>query len=1031
MNLTDTLKSLLLHIPVVDDQDAIRSLRGTTGRGNDSFSSKLQFWLERNKHIFPELITVENIDHVSDLGVDLLLTGQISGTRVGFQIKSDNDLANKHFTRELKAQMTDARSWNLSLYVVVFACRPTIPNQKKYLHIVNLLTRFSDSSVLVITPNRTAALLEALDLPAQAVPLPNRSWSDFFIAVGHTPLTSLYLDEWQGLQPDQRFVPPREYDEILKAVNDASITILVGPPAIGKTFTALQLLWQSFCQDRTISWITPSRYITTEGAVTDDRPLPDMKQRIDLLTRQLGTEARQVPLDPAEFITAHLKPNSTIYIEDPFGKLDEEFSYSLHTYRFFDLDQFISAIRKGTSRYGCRIIISSREGLFEQWIANQNPHEQSNNEFAIIHLNRQSYKTKQNSELLYKLITAFGHPDASIITRSIAPHVEIPYDADIIVRELPRNASIDQITQIVRQYQGNYKDKLRNRITAYNDSNRLFLLTLVATSDSRYTRGANFYVVYKHLHDLLIKSGDFEGDLGAAYKSYRALFSRSAMTTLRRQASGRGIALIEKDDRANYHLEAVHSTIIETIIEHLNLTSHDWLYRVASELHNIETNRETKHVIRTIALLLLQQGIGIAKESIQDSLLKAVFPSDENDTLDVEWILSKWKKLPFAFKDGFYTSLAKSKDFRVAEVCSLPQFSGIPQNDAWRFYRILLATSTMGANKLYRGFHPWQYLLENIKDIPDDMSKSLDARSKKTPIIFASAMGALCVRYWHVFPKHWRDVFFRTEVLSDDFSQEILSAAVGSEWNDAPDILRSLFVKQANHEDAKIRAVIGAAALVYHDADPAQMQAIYMATLEDTNPDVPILVMRQGLGDDEHDVFFATSLLERADKVAAGAILQILIDRGEPSITWKRELALDCIIKGQEFAQAVLCYETLVGFPNKQVLGYKLILSPEKEPEPVKLAWVWACANASEAPDYITEDGIIELVENLTPQYQEWALFYLSIQYKYVGQKLQNFVDWHENNHTSIIELMQEGKKSRQPVNGSRSMYGFPCLQLK
>src|SRR5258705_2727143 len=124
MDLIETVRRLLKSIPATTDAEANERLEGMAGRGIDQYGTKLRNWLTTDPAVFPEPIDVENVDHVRDSGVDVVLSGQVSKGRVGFQIKSDGDLAAKDFTRDLKAQITDGPPWGLSLHVIVFACRP-------------------------------------------------------------------------------------------------------------------------------------------------------------------------------------------------------------------------------------------------------------------------------------------------------------------------------------------------------------------------------------------------------------------------------------------------------------------------------------------------------------------------------------------------------------------------------------------------------------------------------------------------------------------------------------------------------------------------------------------------------------------------------------------------------------------------------------------------------------------------------------------------------------------------------------------
>jgi hypothetical protein len=174
-------------------------------------------------------------------------------------------------------------------------------------------------------------------------------WEEFFRAAGQPDFSFLYLQDWLGLPPDRRYVAPREISEIREAVNREPLTFLIGPPASGKTYTALQLLWEAHQRGIRVVWIAPPTFVATDGPIPGEYGLLDMKERIRRVVHQLSPSSRWSLCDPHDFIVQKLERDSLVYIEDPFGKRDEEFSYSLHTYDFFNLDTFVQAIGEGAS----------------------------------------------------------------------------------------------------------------------------------------------------------------------------------------------------------------------------------------------------------------------------------------------------------------------------------------------------------------------------------------------------------------------------------------------------------------------------------------------------------------------------------------------------------------------------------------------------------------------------------------------------------------------------------------------------------
>src|SRR5438270_7553780 len=110
-SLPGAVQRLLLSIPGTSRERAADLLQGMPGRGG--YVPRLRTWLEQCGAAFPEPVAAEDLDGLSELGVDVLLRGVHSGIRIGFQVKSDNDLADKTFTPSLKAQLLEAQSYGI------------------------------------------------------------------------------------------------------------------------------------------------------------------------------------------------------------------------------------------------------------------------------------------------------------------------------------------------------------------------------------------------------------------------------------------------------------------------------------------------------------------------------------------------------------------------------------------------------------------------------------------------------------------------------------------------------------------------------------------------------------------------------------------------------------------------------------------------------------------------------------------------------------------------------------------------------
>src|SRR6476661_1278424 len=325
--LSESIEALLSRVISVSPARATELFRELPGRGG--FVTQLRNWFEENRSAFPEPFQVHELDSMFDQGIDLLLEGSHQGARVGFQVKSARDLSQKEVTLRLKAQILDAQKRRVELIVIVFACPPTPKNLATIQYWQKRAVDQPYPKVRCVTPVQAGGLFELFDHPIEPIVLPGKTWSDFFRAVGKPHLISFYLDTWSGLMPDQRFLPPNSFSSLRQTLHEKRLTFLVGPPATGKTFTAMQLLWTAFQEGRPVHWLTATDAEITEGPIPrtglDLLSKAQLRHRVEGLLRTLGTVPGRPPTDAIDIISQVLEPNALVYIEDPFGKSEDEY----------------------------------------------------------------------------------------------------------------------------------------------------------------------------------------------------------------------------------------------------------------------------------------------------------------------------------------------------------------------------------------------------------------------------------------------------------------------------------------------------------------------------------------------------------------------------------------------------------------------------------------------------------------------------------------------------------------------------------
>lgn len=125
---------------------------------------------------------------------------------------------------------------------------------------------------------------------------------------------------------DELYIPPNNYETIKKTLEENHLVILSGDPEMGKTYTAIRLLWEYFREGRF-------------------KPLflSELKREKGWKTMREGTEI----------------DGKVIYIEDPWGKIKFETIQSLYT----DISIFTNKVKS----QNCRIIITTREKVFMEF----------------------------------------------------------------------------------------------------------------------------------------------------------------------------------------------------------------------------------------------------------------------------------------------------------------------------------------------------------------------------------------------------------------------------------------------------------------------------------------------------------------------------------------------------------------------------------------------------------------------------------------------------------------------------------------
>ncbi|MGA9350842.1 MAG: hypothetical protein WBW48_18840 [Anaerolineae bacterium] len=320
---------------------------------HDPYVEALQSWLHSYGSNWAEQPRFSITQGLIDRGVDLKVEFKIADYVVGFQVWSYNDIKRKELEKDIWRQIGESGSYHLNDFYVILCGDMTDPSQyQKVRRFIDLVERGRYPLITVIPPEKAWKLYQAFKQPIDVQQIESRltSLARFLNAIGRQQ--ELHTQNSVYFNLDQLYVPPAEYSQIEQTLETNDIVIIVGPPHLGKTYTAVKLLYKYYLQGYQPSWVF-SR-ITRE-----DIQLPSLQD----IYHQYG-------IRDSFTLESMIAPGCIVYLEDPYGRTKREELEFVHSERRFEIGDLLLML-KSRSHIADRkpkVVITSREGIFRHAI---------------------------------------------------------------------------------------------------------------------------------------------------------------------------------------------------------------------------------------------------------------------------------------------------------------------------------------------------------------------------------------------------------------------------------------------------------------------------------------------------------------------------------------------------------------------------------------------------------------------------------------------------------------------------------------
>jgi hypothetical protein len=133
------------------------------GISHEALCQALQYWLEQMRITISEPINIVITQSLRDEGIDVLLEFLKSKVKIGFQIKSYNDINQKEFTQSCIAQISRSRKHNINRLIIgVGADLTDVHQREKVRGLTSEISQMGDFC-FVFSPEKTLTIFQTFE----------------------------------------------------------------------------------------------------------------------------------------------------------------------------------------------------------------------------------------------------------------------------------------------------------------------------------------------------------------------------------------------------------------------------------------------------------------------------------------------------------------------------------------------------------------------------------------------------------------------------------------------------------------------------------------------------------------------------------------------------------------------------------------------------------------------------------------------------------------------------------------------------